>query len=56
MVSTNLIEAGVDISFEYVYRSMAGLDSVAQAALFKNWIRVFCSFCREDLDPKKRRI
>ena len=32
VVSTNLIEAGVDISFEYVYRSMAGLDSVAQAA------------------------
>lgn len=32
VVSTNLIEAGVDISFAYVYRSMAGLDSVAQAA------------------------
>ena len=32
MVSTNLIEAGVDISFECVYRSMAGLDSLAQTA------------------------
>ena len=32
VVSTNLIEAGVDISFEYVYRSMAGLDSLAQSA------------------------
>ena len=32
VVSTNLIEAGVDISFECVYRSMAGLDSVAQTA------------------------
>ena len=32
VISTNLIEAGVDISFEYVYRSIAGLDSVAQAA------------------------
>lgn len=31
-VSTNLIEAGVDISFECVYRSMAGLDSLAQTA------------------------
>lgn len=32
VVSTNLIEAGVDISFEYVYRSMTGLDSLAQSA------------------------
>ncbi|MCM1233410.1 MAG: CRISPR-associated helicase Cas3' [Ruminococcus flavefaciens] len=32
VVSTNLIEAGVDISFECVYRSMAGLDSLAQSA------------------------
>ena len=31
-VSTQLIEAGVDISFETVVRSLAGLDSVAQAA------------------------
>lgn len=31
-VSTPLIEAGVDISFECVIRSLAGLDSVAQAA------------------------
>lgn len=32
VVSTNLIEAGVDISFEHVYRSIAGLDSLAQTA------------------------
>ncbi|MFD2115581.1 CRISPR-associated helicase Cas3' [Paenibacillus yanchengensis] len=31
-VSTQLIEAGVDISFECVVRSLAGLDSMAQAA------------------------
>lgn len=31
-VSTQLIEAGVDISFETVFRSLAGLDSIAQAA------------------------
>lgn len=31
-VSTQLIEAGVDISFESVIRSLAGLDSIAQAA------------------------
>jgi len=31
-VSTQLIEAGVDISFGAVVRAMAGLDSVAQAA------------------------
>ncbi|GKU82019.1 CRISPR-associated helicase Cas3' [Niallia sp. NCCP-28] len=31
-VSTQLIEAGVDISFSCVIRSLAGLDSIAQAA------------------------
>lgn len=31
-VSTQLIEAGVDISFENVTRSLAGLDSIIQAA------------------------
>lgn len=32
LVSTSLIEAGVDLSFPTVYRAEAGLDSVAQAA------------------------
>ncbi len=31
-VTTQLIEAGVDVSFKCVIRSMAGLDSIAQAA------------------------
>lgn len=31
-ISSQLIEAGVDISFETVVRSLAGLDSIAQAA------------------------
>jgi len=31
-ISTQLIEAGVDISFGSVIRSMAGMDSIAQAA------------------------
>lgn len=31
-ISTQLIEAGVNISFDCVIRSMAGLDSIAQAA------------------------
>jgi len=31
-ISTNLIEAGVDISFERVVRSLTGLDSIIQAA------------------------
>lgn len=32
IISTNLIEAGVDLSVECVYRSLAGVDSIAQAA------------------------
>lgn len=31
-VSTQLIEAGIDVDFEAVIRSMAGIDSIAQAA------------------------
>lgn len=32
VISTSLIEAGVDISFQKVIRSIAGLDSIVQAA------------------------
>lgn len=32
MIATSLVEAGVDLDFQFVYRQLAGIDSLIQAA------------------------
>lgn len=67
VVSTSLIEAGVDISFECVYRSLASFTSLVQSAgrdnrNFENLFGMFYIFtiedehtgCMTDLERKKR--
>jgi len=64
LVATSLIEAGVDISFPEVWRAMAGVDSIAQAAgrcnregeLLPEFGRVVVFTPAEDRTPRAFRI
>ena len=56
VVSTQLIEAGVDIDFPVVFRSLAGLDSIAQAAGRCNREGHLSTGTLHVFDPQDRRL
>ena len=59
VISTSLIEAGVDLDFKAVFREIAGIDNILQSGGICNrevrWIWAMCLFLKQTAEIIKQR-